>query len=76
MYPAPNSVVGLFRFDWNSGFAKIWWPGEFLGATNQNESSQGKATSELQTHEYLRIARVVETNQTGIVPGPGSGKKQ
>ena len=27
-YPAPNGVARLFRFDWNFGCAKIWWPDE------------------------------------------------
>jgi len=36
VYQAPNGSVHLFRFDWNSGFAKIWWPGEsiFVYAAN------------------------------------------
>lgn len=25
VYPAPNVIVHLFGFDWNSGFAKMWW---------------------------------------------------
>jgi len=25
VYPAPNCVARLFRFDGNSGFAKSWW---------------------------------------------------
>ncbi len=29
VYATPNGVVRLFRFDWTSGFAKIWWPDEF-----------------------------------------------
>jgi len=30
--PAPNGVARLFRFDWNSRFAKIWWPDESSGS--------------------------------------------
>jgi len=28
LYPVPSGVAHLFRFDWSSGFAKIWWPDE------------------------------------------------
>ena len=31
VYPAPNGVARLFRFDRNSGFAKIWWLYESTG---------------------------------------------
>ena len=30
VYPAPNSVARLYRFDWISGCTKIWWLGECL----------------------------------------------
>ena len=29
VYPAPNGVARLFRFDGNSGFAKSWWLYEY-----------------------------------------------
>jgi len=31
VYPAPNDIARLFRFDGDSGFAKIWWLYESTG---------------------------------------------
>jgi len=31
VYPAPNGSVHLFRFDWNSGFAKSLWTDKYAG---------------------------------------------
>ena len=29
-----DGVARLDRFDWTSGFAKIWWPEEFIGSSD------------------------------------------
>ena len=73
VYLAPNSIAHLFRFDWNSGFAEIWWPSNSLVFTNQQRIVPGQVgiphrnTSELRTHHYPRIARIFETNRVGTL---------
>jgi len=61
-YPAPNGVARLSDFDENSGFGKIWWPGEFLGFCEQKTNCPKASldtTSELRTHKYLIITRIL-----------------
>ena len=74
MFPVPNSIARLLRFDWYSGFAKICAVGQILGfytSTTNCPRASLDTTSELRTHEYLRIAQMFETNRMGLVPGTG-----
>jgi len=52
VYPAPNGAAHLFGFDWNSGFARIWW---------LDESNHQAMTTEL-----INICRKYEMKLTEI----------
>jgi len=72
VYPAPVGVACLFRFDWKSGFAKIWWPDESTSLYWSKTSYPRKSLNEGQLLRAIVVTITsfwyIPKSQKGTIP--------